>query len=182
MAEYTSCIMTELGRKLIAKAIAGTATIQFTKMCTSAASYTESQAKALTSLNDIKQTELISTGAKLNDTSVSVKAVFTNEKVETMYFIRTIGVYAKDSQGQEILYAVFLGISPEEMPDYNGSYPQNVIFNVVLTVGNADNAVIKIDGAAVATQDDIKEINKKLTAYLSVEADGVYINYEEVNK
>ena len=99
-----------------------------------------------------------------------------------MYFIRTIGVYAKDTQGQEILYAVFLGISPEEMPDYNGSYPQNVIFNVDLTVGNADNAVIKIDGAAVATQDDIKEINKKLTAYLSVEADGVYINYEEVNK
>ena len=45
MAEYTSCIMTELGRKLIAKAIAGTATIQFTKMCTSAASYTESQRK-----------------------------------------------------------------------------------------------------------------------------------------
>ena len=54
----------------------------------------------------------------------------------------------------------YFWISPEEMPDYNGSYPQNVIFNVVLTVGNADNAVIKIDGAAVATQDDIKEIKE----------------------
>lgn len=56
MAEYSKLYITNNGQALMAKMIAGSGNIDFTKVCSSSTQYTESQLQALTALSNIKQT------------------------------------------------------------------------------------------------------------------------------
>ena len=58
MAEYSKLYITNNGQALMAKMIAGSGNIDFTKVCSSSTQYTESQLQALTALSNIKQTTL----------------------------------------------------------------------------------------------------------------------------
>ena len=60
------------------------------------------------------------------------------------------------------------------MPPYNNLSESSAQFNLSLTVGNADNVSVQVSGSAVVTQNEFQE---RTSAFLSVEADGVYINY-----
>lgn len=57
MAEYSKLYITNNGQALMAKMIAGSGNIDFTKVCSSSTQYTESQLQALTALSNIKQTK-----------------------------------------------------------------------------------------------------------------------------
>ena len=54
MAEYSKLYITNNGQVLMAKMIAGSGNIDFTKVCSSSTQYTESQLQALTALSNIK--------------------------------------------------------------------------------------------------------------------------------
>ena len=54
MAEYSKLYITNNGQALMAKMIAGSGNIDFTKVCSSSTQYTESQLQALTALSNIK--------------------------------------------------------------------------------------------------------------------------------
>lgn len=58
MAEYSKLYITNNGQALMAKMIAGSGNIDFTKVCSSSTQYTESQLQALTALSNIKQTKV----------------------------------------------------------------------------------------------------------------------------
>ena len=67
MAEYSKLYITNNGQALMAKMIAGSGNIDFTKVCSSSTQYTESQLQALTALSNIKQTTLVSKVARTNE-------------------------------------------------------------------------------------------------------------------
>ena len=59
MAEYSKLVITNDGQALMAKMIAGSGNIDFTKICSSSTQYQENQLQSLTTLSNIKQTTLV---------------------------------------------------------------------------------------------------------------------------
>lgn len=157
---FTEMIITNAGRELVSKLVAGTDTCEFTKMVTSDHQYTASP-DTFTSLDDIKQEAPISAQTKPSATTVKVTSVFTNEAVTTGYYIRALGLYAQDSNDTEILFGVALDDSPSYMPTSTSA--ASFTFNSVLEVGDSDQIVINVDPGAYALVADLTDTNDRVT-------------------
>lgn len=167
MAEFSRLVITNNGQALLAKIIAGTGSIEFTKICTCATQYAESQLAALTSISDIKQESLVSKVTRTNDVTIKVEAAFTNTELTEGYYMRTLGLYAVDPDVGEILYAVTIESSGNcYMPPYNGATVSGAYVQLVTTVGNAENVSLIVDAAAVATIGDIQDLQEQFTSHL----------------
>ncbi len=187
MAEFSKLVITNKGQALIAKIIAGSGNIDFTKICTSSTTYTVGQLEALTSLTNVKQTSLISKVTRTNEVAIKVEAAFTNTDLTAGYYMRTIGLYAVDPDVGEILYAVTTETSGNcYMPPYNGVTVSGAFVQLVTTVGNADNVSLEVDAAAVATIGDIQDLQKQIAdlesfvGYTDADIFGVEVDF--VNK
>ena len=187
MAEFSKLVITNRGQALIAKMIAGTGNIDFTKICTSSTQYTENQLVGLTSLSNVKQTSLISKVTRTNEVAIKVEAAFTNTDLTAGYYMRTIGLYAVDPDIGEILYAVTIETSGNcYMPPYNGVTVSGAYVQLVTTVGNAESVSLEVDAAAVATIGDIKELQEQIAdleafvGYTDADIYGVEVDF--VNK
>ena len=66
MAEFSKLVITNKGQALLAKMIAGSGNIEFTKISASSTTYTDAQLEGLTSLSNVKQTSLISKVTRTN--------------------------------------------------------------------------------------------------------------------
>lgn len=159
MAEFSKLVITNKGQALLAKMIAGSGNIEFTKVSASSTTYTDSQLESLTSLSNVKQTSLISKVTRTNDVAIKVEAAFTNTELTTGYYMRALGLYAVDPDAGEILYAVTRETSGNcYMPAYNGITVSGAYVQLVTTVGNAENVSLEVDQAAVATIGDIQDL------------------------
>ena len=163
MAEFSKLVITAKGQALIAKMIAGTGNIEFTKISASSTTYQLSQLEALTALSNVKQTSLISKKTITNNVAIKLETAFTNTDLTAGYNMKALGLYARDPDAGEILYAVTVETSGNcYMPPYNGITVSGAYIQLVTTVGNADSVNLKVDPAAVATIGDIQELEKKI--------------------
>ncbi len=159
MAEFSKLVITEKGQALIAKMIAGSSEIEFTKVCASSTTYTEDALEALTALSNIKQSSLISKITRTNDVAIQVETSFTNTELTEGYYIKALGLYASDPDEGEILYAATIETSGNcYMPAYNNVTVSGVYVKLVTTVGNAESVSLEVDEAAVATIGDVAEL------------------------
>ena len=78
MAQYSRLVITNDGQALMAKMIAGSGNIDFTKMCSSSTQYQENQLQDLTAISNIKQTTLVSKVSRTNNVAIKVEAAFSN--------------------------------------------------------------------------------------------------------
>ena len=164
MAEFSKLVITNKGQALLAKMIAGSGNIEFTKVSASSTAYTDSQLEGLTSLTNVKQTSLISKVTRTNEVAIKVETAFTNTELTAGYYMKALGLYAIDPDVGEILYAVTREISGNcYMPPYNGITVSGAYVQLVTTVGNADNVSLEVDQAAVATIGDIQELEKEIS-------------------
>jgi hypothetical protein len=186
MAEFGSFVITTKGQALMAKLIASTGTTNFTAIKTSSTVYTQGQLEALTALTNIKQSTDISSIERINGSSVNIKGALNNTALVTGYTVNTIGLYAIDPDEGEILYAVARAITAGYMPPYNSITSSGILFDFVVTVGNATNVTVTINPAAVATQADVIAINAKiadLSGYVGyTENDIVGVEIDFVNR
>lgn len=163
MAEFSKLVITNKGQALLAKMIAGSGNIEFTKVSASSTVYTDSQLEGLTSLTNVKQTSLISKVTRTNEVAIKVETAFTNTELTAGYYMKALGLYAVDPDVGEILYAVTRETSGNcYMPAYNGITVSGAYVQLVTTVGNADNVSLEVDQAAVATIGDIQDLQKQI--------------------
>ncbi len=163
MAEFSRLIITNKGQALLAKMIAGSGNIEFTKISSSSTAYTDTQLEGLTALTSMQQTSLISKVTHTNEVAIKVEAVFTNTELKTGYYMKALGLYAVDPDEGEILYAVTRETSGNcYMPAYNGTTVSGAYVQLITTVGNAENVSLEVNEAAVATIGDIKRIEEYL--------------------
>lgn len=178
MAEFSKLVITNKGQALLAKMIAGSGNIEFTKISTSSTAYTDAQLEGLASLSNVKQTSLISKVTRTNEVAIKVEAAFTNTELKVGYYMKALGLYAVDPDAGEILYAVTRETSGNcYMPAYNGITVSGAYVQLVTTVGNAENVSLEVDQAAVATIGDIQELQKQiadLEAFIGYSADDIY--------
>ncbi len=187
MAEFSKLVITNKGQALLAKMIAGSGNIEFTKVSASSTAYTDAQLEGLTSLSNAKQTSLISKVTRTNEVAIKVEAAFTNTELTAGYYMKALGLYAVDPDAGEILYAVTRETSGNcYMPAYNGITVSGAYVQLVTTVGNAENVSLEVDQAAVATIGDIQELQKQiadLEAFIGYSADDIFgVEVDFVNK
>lgn len=176
MAEFKRVVITRNGQALMAKLMSGTGTVEFTKIGVSSTTYTDTQLESLTSLTGVKQTAPITNIARNNNASVTVEGAISNEELTVGYYMQTIGLYAKDPDAGEILYAVTTASVAGYMPPFNNRTPSGAQFKLTTTVGNAENVTLQIDPSAVATIGDINRLETSLTdlqAYVGYAEKGV---------
>ena len=178
MAEFSKLFLTKKGQALMAKILAGASKIEFTKVCTSSKQYVESALEGLTGLDQIKQTSSVSKVTITNQTAVKVETAFTNEKITSGYYLRSLGLYAKDPDVGEILYAVCVETSGYcYMPAYNGVTVSSAYIQLYTTVGNSDNVSLSVYSGAYATIDDINNLQQQiadLEAYIGYTDQDIY--------
>lgn len=178
MAEFSKLVITNKGQALLAKMIAGSGNIEFTKISASSTAYTDAQLEGLTSLSNVKQTSLISKVTRTNEVAIKVETAFTNTELTAGYYMKALGLYAVDPDVGEILYAVTRETSGNcYMPAYNGITVSGAYVQLVTTVGNAESVSLEVDQAAVATIGDIQDLQKQiadLEAFIGYSADDIY--------
>lgn len=166
MAEFNKLVITNKGQSLMAKLIAGKTTVEFTKIGVSTNIYTESQILGLTNLANVKQNANISKITRINNVAVQIESAIENSKLTAGYNMNSLGLYAKDPDEGEILYAVASVSSSDKgayMPPYNNLTVSGAYFKLVTTVSNADNVSLNVDQAAVATVGDIKDLQSQIS-------------------
>lgn len=178
MAEYSKLVITKLGQALQAKMIAGTGSVEFTKVSASSTQYTLAQLEGLTSLSNVKQTSLVSKVTRTNDVAIKIETAFSNAELNTGYYMRTLGLYAVDPNVGEILYAVCIETSNNcYIPPYNGVTVTGAYIQMYQTVGNADSVSLNVNPGAYATIGDIQELEAEiadLKAFVGFTDDDIY--------
>ena len=189
MAEFNKLVITNKGQALMAKLIAGTATVEFTKIKTSTNVYTEAQILALTTLANIKQTTDVSRVIRKNNVAVQVEGAIENSSLTTGYKINSVGLYANDPDEGEILYAVASVASSDNgawMPPYNNVAVSGAYFKLITTVSNSDNVSLQVDQAAIATVGDIQDLQNQISdleAFIGYTDSDIYgVEVDFVNK
>ena len=163
MAQFRTMILTDRGRNLISKIIAGSSGVAFTKVALSSQSYADGNIPALTALGSVKQTVEVSRVTKLSTAAVKIEAAIDNTKITEGYTLNSIGLYAVDPDLGEILYGVSGAAVAGYVPAYNGVTVSGIYINLTTSVSNADNVSLVVNPAATATIADIQSLQEQIS-------------------
>lgn len=152
-------VITNQGQELIAKMIAGTSTASFTKIQTSDYDYSTASLKDLTSLYDVKQEALVSSVSRTDTTMVEVLAAINNSNLDSGYYVKALGLFAKDIEDNEILYAVSIETdNPDYMPAFGGKTVSGITYKMNTKVDISSQVTLEINPAAVPTMQQVQNI------------------------
>jgi hypothetical protein len=156
MGKYNGAVITTAGQNLIAQAIAESKTVTFTTAQASSHVYPSStNFEALTALTDVEKTVDINYAGVYSDTVVQVSARFDNDGVDTAYLINTLGFFAQLGTDTPILFAVSTAVTPDQMPVFDADNPSAFIYNMQITVQNADSINLSVNPAGTVTVDQL---------------------------
>lgn len=152
MSNWGKPVLTKQGLKLQAKVDAGNA-MQLTKCRLGSGTIgSGQQLEDLTELVAPVQTLPIASVTYSDDShAVIISAVTDNSTVTTGYYLREFGIYAKDPDDGEILYAVASDSEPDFIPAKGTSTVISQEIGVALTFANAANVTAAVNTSATAT-------------------------------
>lgn len=164
MGVYNATVITNAGQNLITSAIAGGEPINFTAVKISTHVYPAGTAlQNLTSLSDVKQTVAPTSVDVYNNNVVQISARVPNTGIATAYLINTIGLFGSVGSGSETLIAVLTAQTPDEVPVFDAEAPAAFIFNVQMTLQNADEVVFEVNDTGTATVADLNRLAQPFT-------------------
>lgn len=165
MGAFKSAVITTKGQALLAKAILNTADLEFTKIAISETQLTGDIASK-TGIGTIKQTVKVASVQRANNNSVKVSASITNEELTSGYYIRNIGLYAKDPDEGEILYSISVAdesnATADWMPPFNSIGISSLMIDLITVVSNTDNVVVEVDPTALATVAQLTTLHEQV--------------------
>ena len=189
MGAFKSAVITTKGQALLAKVVAGTCKLEFTKIAVSENTLSGDLASK-TGIGTIKQSEKVASVVRQNGANVKVSASFSNETLGAGYYVRNIGLYATDPQDGEILYSISAADESEAtadwMPPFNGIGVSSLLVDLVTAVSNASNVSVTVDPSAGATVAQIVNLQEQIDdvrTFVGYEQDDVYgVEVDFVNK
>lgn len=155
-------VLTEKGLALRDKLNAGQTTATFTRFCTSSAEYDQSELGVLTELKDSKLESTVTNLEIREDHTMVISGAVDNKSLEEGYYITLIGLYAKETDGEEILFAVSKVSSPMYMPEKSGALSgMSIRFSV--KIENSDSINVTVDPTTAATLGDLNALRSEVT-------------------
>lgn len=164
MAEYYSAVLTDSGAALLAAAETGDAQIEFTKLYTGDGEYSFSELLNLvirTALKSEKQQFPFSTIKKTEPGTVLLRTPITNDDLETGYYVREVGVYAKNSldDSAPILYSIAVATTPDFLPAFDG-ITVTITQEFYLSISGDLELTIEASSGALALQEDLNGLQE----------------------
>lgn len=164
MGVFKQAVPTEKGVALLTKVLAGTAELEFTRIVTGD-SVLEGDLSLKTNIGNIKQEQPASTVWLEGNSSIKVSAGFSNDAITQGYYVRNIGLYARDPDIGEILYSISVAdddiTSVDWMPPFSESSVSSLAVDLVIELSNTENAKVSIDATAGATVAQIVALSRR---------------------
>lgn len=151
MAQFKRNTVTRKGIGLILNALSKKSKIIFTKIESTDFAYSEStNISEILALDSPKQSVLISE-VKREDKKIILHSIFNNENLNGGYWIKALGVYAKDESGVEILFSVLVASESDFMPKKEGNNVTALTYDLIYSIENTENITLTIENQSVAT-------------------------------
>ena len=156
-------VITSKGQELMSRLIAGTTTATFTKIAGSDHDYSGVSLEALTELEDVKQNVLVSKVTRTDLTLVEVLAALDNHDLTEGYYVKALGLYAKDGDGEEMLYAVSIEtVEPDYLPPFSGKTISSITYRLITKVDNSEQVTLEVNPGAFPTIEQVDNIQKMI--------------------
>lgn len=143
MAKFNGFILTEKGRELLAKGLAGE-TITFTKMAIGDGTSLTSERERRALVNQITTLPILNINVKRNGTC-EINALLTNKSVTTGFYIKELGIFAHGNDNVEILYAYNISTSPDFVPPFSANNVVEIEYVDTIIVDQVANVTAVID-------------------------------------
>ena len=156
MADFSKLIITDKGKELLNSEMLLEGPLEFTKISISSREYGE-EIGSLEELADVKQEEPVRK-VTVEHGAVVVDFMLTNEELEEGYFIRSIGLFARQRDGEEILFAASVEKSGGSyMPEHSETVT-SLQMKLTFRIDNVQNVKIVVDAGGTATMGDVLEV------------------------
>lgn len=166
-------VITSKGQELMSRLIAGTTTATFTKIAGSDHDYSGVSLEALTELEDVKQNVLVSKVTRTDLTLVEVLAALDNHDLTEGYYVKALGLYAKDGDGEEMLYAVSVEtVAPDYLPAFSGKTVSSITYRLITKVDNSEQVTLEVNPGAFPTIEQVDNIQKMIELHTATKVFG----------
>lgn len=155
-------VITNAGQELMTSLITKGTTASFTKIATSEHAYEKEELVNLLALEDIKQEVVISKLEQKDASTIEITAAITNEDLTEGYYINALGLYIKDNEGNEMLYAVAIDDTPDYAPAFDNRTISSIIYRLNVRVSNSEQVTLEVNPGAYATVKQVKELEEKI--------------------
>jgi hypothetical protein len=189
MASIKRTGITDKGKDLITREITGITELTFTKISASSNKLADTvNLETLINIDGVKQTVNVSKVEKIGTSQIKVTATFNNSGLMNGYSMETLGIYAKDTAGNEVLFAVTVAGTSDYMPATNGINLSTVTVELIFNLSNTDNVSLSVDTAALVTVGMLSsfksEVNKDYVKYtdLAEENKAGIISYAKIKE
>lgn len=154
-------VITQKGQALRTKLNAGQTTAEFTRFCTSSETYEISELEALIVLKDVKQESEVKNLEIREDHTIIISGAVDNSTLQEGYYITLIGLFAKESDGEEILFAVSKVSSPMYMPEKSGAL-SGMSIRFSTKIDNVESINVTVDETTSATIGDLNAMKEEV--------------------
>ena len=153
MSEWQQSILTAKARDLHAKVEAGMLNLNLTKIKLGSGTLTDTD--NIDTMTDIKHTEQeigISAKTPKDGGICSITGIITNAKVTAGFYVKELGLFAKDENDKEFLYAYMVDNRPDYQPskDYGGA-PVTASYSIDVAISSASKLYVNIDPVGLIT-------------------------------
>lgn len=145
MATYNQFVVTDVGRSLLAKAVANKGdTFKITSIATTSHTYKTSDIAGLTKVDDVKQAFPLAY-ATADESTVKLQFNITNVGLSTPYTLAALVVYASYNGNDSIPFAVSIANNPDTMnAEQAGALVRNILATVYIKTDNAAAITIAV--------------------------------------
>ena len=166
MANYPKILLTTRGLSLISEANATNQALIFTKIMLGDGDIGGDSIRNLTALKNPKMELTLSGGTNLGNGQFQIRASCSNAGLNTGFFAREVGVYAKvGTSGNEKLIAYTNGGNfVDYIPDKSTPIDSQ-IFKIDIVVGDVENLTVQVKDETFLTQAELDEHNRNAGAH-----------------
>ena len=169
MAQYDGMVLTNDGINLLAKCQLGQK-IEFTKVLIGDGRVPEGKTfQEMTALVNTKLALGIQNVDFVENGRVDVTAIIDNSGLEVGFFVREIGLFAKQVGGADVLYAY---TNAGDLADYLPNAKVNEVTDQIVVqsiITNKENVVINLnDNFVVATKADLKKHDESVNVHVNL--------------
>ena len=95
---------------------------------------------------------------------VELLAAVDNSQLTESYYIRCLGLYAKDADENEILYGISVEYAnPDYMPAFEGKTVSGISFRLNTKVNNSEQVILEVNSAATPTMEQIESLQDMIS-------------------
>lgn len=163
MAGWNNATMTDVGETLQAKVNAGLTQLTFTKIKVGSGVST-TNAQALTDVIASKW-ETTNFTVKRDGKIVTVDTFITNTGITEAFRMTEIGLFARDPDKGEVLYAYLTDSEPDRMPAKGGSTVVSQELSLGMTFSNSGNVTLTVNMGALVTREQLEQHNSDPNAH-----------------